>query len=259
MTLTSHVKVPGSITVSWVLGNSPSPSQLRSVSVSTQTGHTITVPCDFCPVGKLCRLGSFSGFFGGIAIIRSCAWRIPANRYKMRCCWLTAYASQRKLILASIELKQITPRRGESEIRANNCFPGARLGPDACPIHPETWACPGPVPPVTTCRASQAKSCRFDCPAGDHLSVWCSPPSIRRLRRRSRHGAPDRDQQGRTRALPQGTHRSLRCPRLPTGCRHRVERRKDPCGAPARDFNSPWSPTSCLRSDDRSDSVHTQF
>jgi len=149
------------------------------------------------------------------------------------------------------------PSAGRIRNPGKQLFPGARLEPDACPIHPETWACP--VPPVTTCRASQAKSCRFDCPAGDHLSVWCSPPSIRRLRRRSRHGAPDRDQQGRTRALPQGTHRSLRCPRLPTGCRHRVERRKDPGGAPARDFNSPGSPTSCLRSDDRPDSVHTQF
>jgi len=190
VTLTSHVRVPGSITVRRVLGNKPSPSQLRSVSVSTLTSHSITVPCDFRLVGKLCRLGGFLGFFRGMAILCSCAWRIPVNRYNMVFCGLSAYASPRNLILASIKLRPMIRKPKAGQPTFSRCT--ARIGR---PPHPlRNWACRGPLLPVTKFRASQAKSCRFECPARSRMSVWCSPPGIRRLRRLPRHGAPDGDQ-----------------------------------------------------------------
>ena len=84
MNLTSHVKFPGSIAVSRFFGVEPYPSHLRSVSVSTLNGLSFSVPWDFHPVGKVCRLRGFCRFLQGMLFLCFCAWRISSNRYKIK-------------------------------------------------------------------------------------------------------------------------------------------------------------------------------
>ena len=54
-----------------------------SVSISTQTVRAITVLGDFRRLVRLCRLGNFTRYFRLLAILRSCAWRIRTDRYKL--------------------------------------------------------------------------------------------------------------------------------------------------------------------------------
>ena len=52
-----------------IFGIKPSPSHLRSVSVSTQSELSISVPWDFHPVGKVYRLRGFCRFLQGMLFL----------------------------------------------------------------------------------------------------------------------------------------------------------------------------------------------
>lgn len=147
-----------------------------SVSISTQTRSSITVPRDFRPLARLCRLGKNPRFLRVLAILRSCAWRIRTDRYKLHG-WPPGNTPNG----SSSPPHAVFPHR-LTRPRNRAC----RRARSRCETKPllASWSTTKNLSqqsrPNRTTRSRASQSCRhrFDFPACSRMPLWHRPPSI---------------------------------------------------------------------------------